>query len=272
MAAFTTPVRITDALRRRIRDRLLNQAYLQAEAAQKYVGTDKRPPRGFAPLLAVETDRYCQDVRFVNIDVRTVMRITEDSVKNATNLLEDRVNRNISEGEELTKVDLSIEQADLITGSVEGKDWHIDIQMLWNYRYGENSANGVLTVYPQFRGTRQGLPMAGKAQQSTAKAAKEAAKAERLAATAARRAEQRAKFAKAPERLARECEKSLKVWTGRSDRPDHPTAPEWAFIRDAARSLTADQLDEMFRNGLRTSGDIRSRLEREYKTQKKAVA
>ena len=258
---FTTPSEITDALTDRIRTRLLAQAYGQAEAAQQYVRTDKRPRGGFAPLLAVETQNYCQTIRFINIDFRAIQRMTEASVKNATDLLEDRVNRNIGEGEELTVIDLTIQQTDLITGTVEGKGWHIDIQMLWNYRYGENSANGVLTVYPQFRGTRHGLPMAGKPQQSTATAAKEAAKAERDAAKAARRAELRAKFAKAPERLARSCEKDIKFWG-----VDHPTAPQWAWIRDAARALTADQLDEMFAKGDRTSGDLESHLERQYRT------
>ena len=260
MTAFTTPSQITDALRDRIRNRLLNQAYRQAEAAQEYVRTEKRPRGGFAPLLAVETDHYCQTVRFVNIDFRTIQRITEISVKNATDLLEDRVNRNIGEGEQLTDVELTIDNADLIEGVVRGVGFHIDVQMLWNYRYGENSANGVLTVYPQFRGTRQGRPLAGKAQQSTATAAKEAAKAERLAAKAARRAELRAKFAKAPERLARQCEKDIRDW-----RVDHPTAPQWAFIRDAARALTVEQLDEMFNKGARTSGDIESKLERQFR-------
>ena len=260
MTAFTTPSQITDALRDRIRNRLLNQAYRQAEAAQEYVTTNKRPRDGFGLLLAVETDGIYQTVRSVNIDFRTIQKITEASVKNATDLLEDRVNRNIGEGEQLTHVDLTVQQTDLITGTVEGKGWHIKVQMMWNYRYGENSANGVLTVYPQFRGTRHGVEMAGKPQQSTATAAKEAAKAERLAAKAARRAELRAKFAKAPERLARQCEKDIRDW-----RVDHPTAPQWAFIRDAARALTVEQLDEMFNKGARTSGDIESKLERQFR-------
>jgi len=256
---FTTPAHITNALTDRIRARLLNQAYRQAEAAQQFVGQNKPPRVNLGPLVAA---RYAtlQVLDSANIDFRAIQLITEDSVKNATDLLEDRVNRNIGEGEELIHVDLTVQQTDLITGTVEGKGWHIKVQMMWNYRYGENSANGVLTVYPQFRGTRHGLPMAGKAQQSKATAEKEAAKAERQAAKAARRAELRAKFAKAPERLARSCEKDIDQWG-----TNHPTAPEWAFIRDAARALTVEQLDEMFNQGARTSGDIQDRLERQFR-------
>lgn len=259
---FTTPAEITDALTDRIRTRLLAQAYKQAEAVQQYL----RQPckrREIGPLVAGQFQGHGLAEILVSADInfRAIQSITEASVKNATDLLEDRVNRNIGEGEEVTVIDLTIQQTDLITGTVEGKGWHIDIQMLWNYRYGENSANGVLTVYPQFRGTRHGLPMAGKPQMSEATAAKEAAKAERDAAKAARRAELRAKFAKAPERLARKCEKDIKFWG-----VDHPSAPKWAWIRDAARALTADQLDEMFAKGDRTSGDLESHLERQFRT------
>jgi hypothetical protein len=271
---FVTPAHISDALTDRIRTRLLNQAYRQAEAAQEYVRTEKRPRGGFAPLLAVETDHYCQTVRFVNIDFRTIKRITEDSVKNATDLLEDRVNRNIGEGEELRHIDLTIQQTDLITGSVEGMGWHIDVQMLWNYRYGENSANGVLTVYPQFRGTRHGLPMAGKPQQSKATAEKEAAKAERQAAKVARRAELRAKFAKAPARLIKKLEKDVAGCRERFagyERLETIIAEDLWMI-ERLQALTVEELDARFDKGDRTSGDIESFLERQYRAQRKATA
>ena len=259
---FTTPAEITDALTDRIRTRLLAQAYKQAEAAQQYVGQKLHHRAKVGPLVAARFENYYgQTLKSADIDFRAIQSITQASVKNATDLLEDRVNRNIGEGEELTVIELTIQQTDLITGTVEGKGWHIDIQMLWNYRYGENSANGVLTVYPQFRGTRHGLPMAGKPQMSEATAAKEAAKAEREAAKAARRAELRAKFFHAPERLARKMEKDIKFWG-----VDHPTAPQWAWIRDTARALTSDQVEEMFTQGSRTSGDLESHLERQFRT------
>ena len=98
-----------------------------------------------------------------------------------------------------------------------------------------------------------------KGQTFAAPAQPDPAKAERQAAKAARRAELRAKFAKAPERLARACEKKIDFWG-----TNHPTAAQWAFIRDTARALTEQQLDDLFNDGSRTSGDIESKLERQF--------
>ncbi len=272
---FVTPAHISDALTDRIRERLLNQAYRQAEAAQQYVGQKLQSRAKIGPLVAAQFENYYgQTLRSADIDFRTIKRITEDSVKNATDLLEDRVNRNIGEGEELRHIDLTIQQTDLITGSVEGMGWHIDVQMLWNYRYGENSANGVLTVFPQFRGTRHGLPMAGKPQQSKATAEKEAAKAERQAAKVARRAELRAKFAKAPARLIKKLEKDVAGCRERFagyERLETIIAEDLWMI-ERLQALTVEELDARFDKGDRTSGDIESFLERQYRAQRKATA
>ena len=265
---FVTPPRLKRQLSARIRDGLLREAYQQAEAAQELVGKKLQSRAKLGPLVAGQFENYYgQTLRAAHIDFRAVESILTASVKKATNLLEDRISRNVGEGETIAQVDLSIDQADLITGTVSGDGFRVDVRMLWNYRYGENSANGVLTIYPQFRGTRHGRPLPGKPQQSTATAAKEAAKAERLAAKAARRAELRAKFAKAPERLARQCEKDIEQWGA-----DHPTAPMWAHIRDAARALTVEQLDQMFAEGARTAGAIEWKFERPYRIAQRAAS
>ena len=265
---FVTPSRLKRQLTARIRDGLLRQAYAQAEAVQQYIGQPCKR-REIGPLVAAQFHGHGLGEVLVSADinVRAINGILSDSVKKATDLLEDRISRNIGEGETIAQVDLSIDQHDLITGTVSGDGFRVDVSMLWNYRYGENSANGVLTIYPQFRGTRHGRPLPGKPQQSTATAAKEAAKAERLAAKAARRAELRAKFAKAPERLARQCEKDIEQWGA-----DHPTAPMWAHIRDAARALTVEQLDQMFAEGARTAGDIEWKFERPYRLAQRAAS
>ena len=265
---FVTPSRLKRQLTARIRDGLLRQAYAQAEAVQQYIGQPCKR-REIGPLVAARFHGHGLGEVLVSADinVRAINGILSDSVKKATDLLEDRISRNIGEGETIAQVDLSIDQHDLITGTVSGDGFRVDVSMLWNYRYGENSANGVLTIYPQFRGTRHGRPLPGKPKQSTATAAKEAAKAERLAAKAARRAELRAKFAKAPERLARQCEKDIEQWGA-----DHPTAPMWAHIRDAARALTVEQLDQMFAEGARTAGDIEWKFERPYRLAQRAAS
>ena len=38
----------------------------------------------------------------------------------------------------------------------EATKFEIYVRMIWNYRYGENSANGHLTQYTQFRSERHG--------------------------------------------------------------------------------------------------------------------
>lgn len=265
---FVTPPRLKRQLNARIRDELLREAYQQAEAVQQYVGQPCKR-REIGPLVAAQFHGHgLAEVLFsADINFRTLSGILSDSVKRATDLLEDRISRNIGEGETIAQINLSINQAGLITGTVSGEGFRVDVRMLWNYRYGENSANGVLTIYPQFRGTRYGRPLPGKPQQSTATVAKEAAKAERLAAKAARRAELRAKFAKAPERLARQCEKDIEQWGA-----DHPTAPMWAHIRDAARALTVEQLDQMFAEGARTASDIEWKFERPYRLAQRAAS
>ena len=161
----------------RIRSRLLSQAYQQAAAVQQFIGQPCKR-REIGPLVAAQFHGHGLGavLASADIDFRAVQSILIASVKKATDLLEDRISRNIGEGEAIADVDLTIHESDLITGTVSGDGFHVAVRMLRNYRYGENSANGVLTVYPQFRGSRHGRPLPGKPQQSTATAAKEAAK------------------------------------------------------------------------------------------------
>ena len=54
--------------------------------------------------------------------------------------------------------------------------------MMWNYRYGENSANGYLTQYVQYRSNRYGARQEGKSvQQAIKDAEKQARQDEKLA-------------------------------------------------------------------------------------------
>ncbi|MGB0873665.1 MAG: hypothetical protein ACPGSE_00280 [Synechococcus sp.] len=263
---FTAPQHVTTAYTAQIRRRLLETAFRQAEEAQQHVGSEERFIKHGVLVNLKRESAYDGKVYAADINFRVLKGLLDDQVTQAVELLEDRVNRNLAETDELFDVNLTVE-ADLIEGvllgkTANGEQFQIDVKMITNYRYGENSANGVLTVYPQFRGTRQGAPLEGKVQQSKATAKKAAEKAEREAAKAARRAELRTKFGKAPERLARQCEKDIDFWGSH-----HPTAPQWAFIAGAARALTEEQLDEMFAKGDRTSGDIQGRLEKQFRLQ-----
>ena len=201
----------------------------------------------------------------MNIRFKNVKELIDSQLIKATALLEDRVCSNIGENDRITSTHLSICDENMIEGTVSGvaangKPFTIALQMLWNYRYGENSANGVLTIYPQFRGTRNGEPMEGKAQKSKATAEKDEAKAARAAAKAERNAKLREKFSRAPERVARQQEKWMDTFTLSAERTCYYKA-----IAEACRALTEEDLDEMVAKGARTSGDLESIIERRLK-------
>ena len=163
---FTTPREIEHELSQRIRCALVNQACNEIEALQLMGRKELRrhvPSRlitGFDPYLAeVGKPSY-------GISYNGLMRLTHEQTKRATDLLEDRITANLSETDTIDEVVLKISPNNIIEGTVlgynrTGEKFTITARLLWNYRYGSNSANGVLTVYPQFRGKRNGAPALG---------------------------------------------------------------------------------------------------------------
>ena len=82
-------------------------------------------------------------------------------------LLESRINGHLAVTDVVYDTNLKLGKANLIVGNVTGhtkddEDFQIHTQMMWNYRYGENSANGYLTQYVQFRSDRRGARQEGK--------------------------------------------------------------------------------------------------------------
>ena len=69
--------------------------------------------------------------------------------------LEKKVNQAIKDGEVIRDISLRLDDQRMIAGTVNGNGFCLDIQSIWNYRYGENSANGILTVYTQNRVHRE---------------------------------------------------------------------------------------------------------------------
>ena len=105
---FTTPSEITAALAARIRARLLSQAYAQAEAAQELVGKKLHSRAKLGPLVAGQFQNYYgQTLQAANIDFRAIESILVASVKKATDLLEDRISRNIGE-ERLIQIQIKV--------------------------------------------------------------------------------------------------------------------------------------------------------------------
>lgn len=93
----------------------------------------------------------------------------------------------------------------------EATKFEIYVRMIWNYRYGENSANGHLTTYTQFRSERHGAEMEGKSAQ---KAKEDAARAERQAKLQAERdakkAEKWERFSKLAVQMEKWSDKKIK--------------------------------------------------------------
>ena len=154
-------------LKRRIRDNVLSHAYRQCADAQQYIGThDRRVPRHLLLSQVLDFDRGYgsresgTDVRSINLSYYGLSKLIQEQVDRAHSLLKNRVNKNMDEGDTITGHDLWVDKSsNLIEGKVhcqtdEDVEFYISVNMKWNYRYGSNSKNGVLTVYPQFVGRR----------------------------------------------------------------------------------------------------------------------
>ena len=102
-------------------------------------------------------------------------------------LCTERVNNHLAETDHGIYETLKLGSQNLIEGFVYGvtkdnENFQIKLQMMWNYRYGENSANGYLTQYVQYRSDRRGAKQEGKSvQQAIKDAEKQARRDEKLA-------------------------------------------------------------------------------------------
>ena len=65
--------------------------------------------------------------------------------------LERKIKQELQHGETVTGVDLHVDDQNMISGNVYGEGFMLTVKSIWNYRYGNNSANGILTVYAQTR-------------------------------------------------------------------------------------------------------------------------
>ena len=88
-------------------------------------------------------------------------------------LFESRINSHVATTDILHELQGSLKLSatgNLIEGYIDGttakcERFRIHTKMMWNYRYGENSANGYLTQYVQFRSDRRGARQEGKSVQ-----------------------------------------------------------------------------------------------------------
>ena len=87
--------------------------------------------------------------------------------RHSVGLLESRINGHLAVTDKITDINLALGNGYFIEGFVigtteKGEEFKIYTKMIWNYRYGSNSANGYLTQYVQFRSDRRGARQEGK--------------------------------------------------------------------------------------------------------------
>jgi len=131
-------------------------------------------------------------------------------------LLEARVNGHLAVTDKITANNLKLGRQNLIEGNVtgltkEGEEFQVYTQMMWNYRYGENSANGYLTQYVQFRSDRRGARQEGKSiQQAKTEAEKQAKRDAKQAIIDQKQLAKWEKFQKLPVQMEKWLDKEIK--------------------------------------------------------------
>ena len=132
-------------------------------------------------------------------------------------LCTERVNGHLAVTDIVYDIDLKLGKKNLIEGNVTGHtanndDFQIHLQMMWNYRYGENSANGYLTQYVQYRSDRRGARQEGKSiQQAIKDAEKQARRDEKLAIQNEKQMAKWEKFQKLPVVMEKWVDKEIKT-------------------------------------------------------------
>lgn len=201
-----------------------------------YIDVFRDGPFYGAPVLAAVPNR------------KRAMEAARDGAAQMIRLLEDRVTQHLAQGDRVIRHDLQI-VGDRIEGHVYGEApdgaFRVFVRMIWNYRYGENSANGQLTVYPQFRSERHGARQAGKPIVTQAQAEKEARAAERAAKRAEKEAADRERFIKGIAREAKRARKEAAECQKEADLQGAGHHAEWLQGQAEKLRALADALDLM---------------------------
>ena len=248
---FTTPNHISHHLVETVTSALI--AEVQATCKQKNIQVDHHKAEGIR-FPYVSTGRYIIRAEKRLEERSTVFgwdeprfyphyaNIVDEAHAQALstiNLLEQRIGQHMTDQEYIYKTDLKINYSNqLIEGRVygctydygnvaglpadatvqekkEATKFEIYVRMIWNYRYGENSANGHLTQYTQFRSERHGTEMIGKSKVQRATDEEKAKKAaEKQAALDAKQQAKWERFAKLPVQMEKWLTKEIHSWAG----------------------------------------------------------
>ena len=155
--AFTLPASIKNHFENAIRQEMVLTAFNTCNYLSKTYVRQDLPRRFQLPAFCSAT--YSAGVSKVLLAINLRTNIVEEAIEfqqaKAVMTLEKKINQGLKDGETITDVELHVDDQNMISGTVSGEGFSLTVKSIWNYRYGENSANGILTVYAQTRVNRK---------------------------------------------------------------------------------------------------------------------
>jgi hypothetical protein len=155
--AFTLPASIKKHFEGAIKQEMVLTAFNTCNYLSKTYVRQDLPRRFQLPAFCSAT--YSAGVSKVLLAINLRTNIVEEAIEfqqaKAVKTLEKKINQGLKDGETITDVELHVDDQNMISGTVSGEGFSLTVKSIWNYRYGENSANGILTVYAQTRVNRK---------------------------------------------------------------------------------------------------------------------
>ena len=157
--AFTLPWYIKDHFESAIKTEMILTAFNTCNYLSETFVRQELPRRFELPVFCSGTYSAGMGPKLLAVNLRT--NIVQEAIKaqqvKAVKTLEKKINQGLKDGEAITDVELHVDDQNMISGTVSGEGFSLTVKSIWNYRYGENSANGILTVYAQTRVNRKEL-------------------------------------------------------------------------------------------------------------------
>ena len=250
MTQFTFPTNLADHLENEIYNKLIASVQIDvdrynamwAEREQKgetyhtetYIRRGKeysdkiywyKLTKGLLDVTFFQEDSYGQMANdyyrpwYCKVDLEACFKNAREQRNHSVALLESRINSHVATTDILHELQdtLNLGKGNLIEGYVDGttangERFRIHTQMMWNYRYGENSANGYMTQYVQFRSDRRGARQEGKSvQQAITDAEKQAKRDAKQAIIDQKNLAKWEKFQKLPVQMEKWIDKEIKT-------------------------------------------------------------
>jgi len=155
--AFTLPASIKNYFESAIKTEMVLSAFHTCNRLSSNYVRQELPDFFRLPEFCSGTYSAGMERKLLAVNLRTsvVNQAIEAQQEKAVKTLEKKINQGLKDGETITDVELHVDDQNMISGTVSGKGFSLTVKSIWNYRYGENSANGILTVYAQTRVNRK---------------------------------------------------------------------------------------------------------------------